>query len=100
MRFNKENNTDLFVGQFCTSKQGRDKDKLYIVYEHVDEDYVLLVDGKIRRVENPKKKNIKHLQKINDIIDNFEDDKKNNKITNEIIKRYITLKKEALINVK
>lgn len=100
MRFNKESKTDLYLGQFCRSKQGRDKDKLYIVYELVDEDYLLVVDGKYKTLSKPKKKNKKHLQKINDIIDDFEKDKLENTLTNEYIKRKIKLKEEALINVE
>jgi ribosomal protein L14E/L6E/L27E len=100
MRFNKENKTDLYLGQFCISKQGRDKDKLYIVYELVNEDYVLVVDGDFKKLTNPKKKNIKHLQKINDIIDDFEKEKLKKTLTDEYLKREIKLKKERLINVK
>lgn len=100
MIFNRESKTDLLVGQLCSSKQGRDKNKLYIIYEIVDEDYVLVVDGNKKTIENPKKKNIKHLQKINDIVENFYEDIKVNKLKNEDIKRIIKLKKEVFVNVK
>lgn len=79
-------------GQFCTSKQGRDKDKVYVIYEIVDEDYVLLVDGIYKNIKNPKKKNIKHLQIINDKIDEFETLKNESKLHDFMIKRFIKLK--------
>lgn len=52
---------DLKLGQVVKSKQGRDKGKLYLVYQIISENYVLLVDGNKRTVERPKKKKIKHL---------------------------------------
>lgn len=100
MRFEGENKTDLLVGQFCISKQGRDKGKLYIVYEIVDEDYVLLLDGKYRKIKNPKKKNIKHLQRINDIVKDFKYNIIQNNLDDVKIKRLIKLKERTLINVK
>lgn len=91
MIFNKDK-TALSLGQFCISKQGRDKDKIYIVYEIVDEDYVLLINGNDRKIENPKKKNRKHLQKINDWFDDFKTLKNENKLDDIKIKRFIKLK--------
>ena len=54
---------DTNPGQLVFSKAGRDKGKKFIITA-VDKDsgYVYIVDGKLRRVENPKKKKIKHLE--------------------------------------
>ncbi len=49
------------------SKAGRDKGKKFVVIEIIDEAFVLIADGVLRRVEKPKKKKIKHLE-ISDII--------------------------------
>lgn len=92
MKLNTIKKCELSIGQFCYSKQGRDKGKVFIVYENVDEDYVLLVNGEEKKISNPKKKNKRHLQKINDIINNFEKMKSDNKIDDLIIKRYIKMK--------
>lgn len=48
---------DTNPGQLVFSKAGRDKGKKFIITA-VDKDsgYVYIVDGKLRRVENPKKK--------------------------------------------
>lgn len=56
---------ELEVGQFVKSRAGRDKDKVFIVLSIIDEQYVYLVDGDLRKLENPKKKKIKHLKKLN-----------------------------------
>lgn len=50
-------------GMLAKSKAGHDKGKNYIIYE-VDEAYVYLVDGIIRKIENPKRKKRKHMQVI------------------------------------
>ena len=62
-------------GQIVISKCGRDKGKAFIVFKLSDEnynifnnaelsqfDYVFIADGKIRKIENLKKKKIKHIE--------------------------------------
>ena len=56
----------------------------------VDENYVYLVDGDIRKVENPKKKKIKHVELTRFFDGNIAERIANkNKITNQDIKRVI-----------
>lgn len=50
-------------GMLAKSKAGHDKGKVYVIYE-MDETYVYLVDGRIRMIENPKRKKRKHVQII------------------------------------
>ena len=89
MNFKIDDRCDLLVGQFCISKSGRDKGNIYIVYKIVNEDSVLLVNGKNKTIKNPKKKNVKHLQKINQNVKNFEIDVIEGKIKDLDIKRII-----------
>lgn len=89
MNFKIDDRCDLLVGQFCISKSGRDKGNIYIVYKIVNEDSVLLVNGKNKTIKNPKKKNVKHLQKINQNVKNFEIDMIEGKIKDLDIKRII-----------
>ena len=49
------------LGSVVQSLAGKDKDKLFIVSNILNEQYVHLVDGKNRTLLNPKKKKIKHL---------------------------------------
>ena len=49
---------------FAQSKAGHDKDEIYYVYAEEDAD-VILVNGKNRTIEYPKKKRKKHVQPIN-----------------------------------
>lgn len=52
-------------GQLVISKSGRDKGRMFLVSAVLDEQFVSLVDGKLRRLEKPKRKKIIHLQATN-----------------------------------
>ncbi len=78
------------VGEYVQSRAGRDKDKIFIVTSILDEIYVTVADGDLRRVENPKKKKLKHLNPINKISDEIADKLNNNKkVTNLSVRREI-----------
>ena len=47
----------------AVSRAGHDKDTLYVVLE-MDDTYCSLADGKRRRLENPKKKKLMHVQLV------------------------------------
>ena len=53
------------IGTVVRSKAGRDKGKAYCVYKIVDKDFVELINGDLRKIENPKRKRIKHLDILN-----------------------------------
>lgn len=93
MRINNNKSCDLSVGQIVKSKSGRDKGECFIVYEILDDEYVLLVDGKLRKLDKPKKKKVKHLQKYNEIIENFDQIKNEINFNDALIRRLITSKK-------
>ncbi len=77
-------------GEYVVSRAGRDKDRIFIVLSVVDDLYVTVADGDLRRVENPKKKKIKHLNPINKISDEIADKLNNNKkVTNLSVRREI-----------
>ncbi|MBE6692020.1 MAG: RNA-binding protein [Ruminococcaceae bacterium] len=53
------------LGHLVVSLAGRDKDCVCaVVGISDDEGYVLIADGRIRKVESPKKKKLKHLKPI------------------------------------
>ena len=51
------------TGLLASSKAGHDKDKIYVIIKE-DAEYVWLSDGKIKTMDNPKKKRKKHIQII------------------------------------
>lgn len=79
---------EISAGQIVTSKAGRDKDRIFIVIDIVDEQYVLIADGDLRKVDKPKKKKVKHLAKHNKISQEVKNRiDRNEKITNLILRR-------------
>lgn len=55
---------EIKAGCIVISKSGRDKGKLFVVVD-VQDRYVYIADGKLRKIEKPKKKNKQHLQLTN-----------------------------------
>ena len=66
------------LGQVVYSKQGRDSGRYYAVVEIVDETYVKIADGKLRRVKSPKLKKVKHLKTKGDMLDKISEKLKQN----------------------
>jgi len=59
--------TGLVPGQIVRSVAGHDKGGIFFVIKNIDDDYVLVADGDLRRIEKPKKKNVRHLQPFNKV---------------------------------
>ncbi len=74
--------SNLVPGQLVKSTQGRDRGQWMIILEVLDDDYVLLCDGKIRKIEKPKKKKLKHISKTNIIFDDLQKKIIQNNISN------------------
>ena len=53
---------DIYPGMVVESTAGRDKDRYFVVLSCVPEGYCYLADGKVRKVDMPKKKKMKHLR--------------------------------------
>lgn len=51
---------DIYPGRVVKSKAGRDKDNYFVIMS-VEDSFCYVCDGKIRKVDTPKKKKIKHL---------------------------------------
>ena len=62
--------SSIKVGDLVESLAGRDKGKILIVIK-TEKEYAYLVDGKLRKVQNPKKKKFKHIKSV--LVANFND---------------------------
>lgn len=78
----------IVPGQIVKSKAGHDMYKHFVVTEVLDKDYVLIADGKSRKIDNPKKKKITHLIFLNDNAFKIEDFTLTDKFLNKLTKRY------------
>ena len=50
------------IGDIVESKLGHDKTKKYIIFEVINDRFLMVVNGKIRSLDKPKIKNVKHLK--------------------------------------
>ena len=56
------NKYPIEVGAVVISRMGRDEGRSFVVIQEVDDDFVLLADGKLRTMDHLKKKRRKHLK--------------------------------------
>ncbi len=63
--------SNLELGQVVKSIAGRDKGEYFVVLQIGPDPFVYIADGCRRRVESPKRKNIKHLQPLNTVIEDI-----------------------------
>ena len=54
---------DISKSDIIVSLAGRDKGKFFYVID-TEENYVLIADGKGRKLENPKRKKLKHVRRV------------------------------------
>jgi len=69
------------VGQVIKCTSGREVNRLFFIIKIVDDKYVLISDGKKRKLDRPKLKKVKHL-KLYEIF--------NDKVKNKIVSEQIT----------
>lgn len=85
-------------GCYALSKTGHDKGNIYVILKETDE-YVYLVDGKHKLIDNPKKKNIKHIEVLKHIDKDLSEKINNNtEIKNEEIKRSLKCYRKDINN--
>jgi large subunit ribosomal protein L14e len=82
----------ITAGEIVKSRAGRDAGRYFVVKEIIDDSYVLIVDGSLRKLEKPKKKKVKHVEPTGDVIDGLvpELTDQGGRITNKEINRVIS----------
>ncbi|MGE5417893.1 MAG: RNA-binding protein [Acidobacteriota bacterium] len=53
------------IGRLVISKAGRDQGKAFVIIKVVNDRFVMVADGDLRPLDNPKLKSMKHLQVTN-----------------------------------
>ena len=77
---------DITAGSAVYSRAGRDKGELLIALA-VENGYAYLADGNKRRVENPKKKKLKHLNRTNFVSETIAAAAADGKVENHMIRK-------------
>mgnify|MGYP000995353674 FL=1 len=78
-----ESTRDLRIGQIVKSKAGRDKGRVFLICRIIDEQYVLVCDGDLRKLNNPKKKKVKHLMIYKTVLTEFAEKLQRNENLND-----------------
>lgn len=85
-----DSTTEMAVGQVVKSRAGRDRDTIFLVLEIIDHESVFIVDGNLRKLENPKRKKVKHLIVYNKVISELQEAEENKiEINNSYIRKLL-----------
>ena len=55
------NRPPVQLGSVVLSRAGHNNGRYFVVVGQADDEHVLIADGRLRKVESPKKKKLKHL---------------------------------------
>lgn len=58
----------LNIGSVVRANAGRDKGNFFVVTS-IDKDFCTIADGKSRKLDKPKRKNLKHIRPTNSMIE-------------------------------
>jgi len=78
---------EICKGSLVYSRAGRDKGTLFLVLR-AEGEYVYLTDGDTRRVEKPKRKKLKHINKTNTVCEMDFDN-----VTNSDVRKALLVKR-------
>lgn len=86
------------IGQVVTSRAGRDSGRLYVVTDVLDDRFVLVADGDVRRLKKPKKKNKRHLLFHDTVIDEVAEGIANRRrVSDRLLKELLDGVRSALV---
>ena len=61
------------IGSIVVSKAGRDQGRLFLVVEEVDDDFVMIANGGLRKMDHLKKKRRRHLKPTGTVVQALRD---------------------------
>lgn len=77
------------VGQLVIATAGRDANKKFVITCIINDQYVYISDGDTRKLENPKKKKLKHLRLTDCVSQEIAEGLQRKTITNSVINKCI-----------
>lgn len=83
---------NLKAGDITVSRAGHDAGRVYLVVKIVGEDFCLASDGRLRKLDNPKVKRFKHLDKVDereDLLEALEKGNITDKAVSAELKKYL-----------
>ena len=94
------NRLPVETGSVVRSKAGRDQGRLFLVVEEVDDDFVMIANGDLRRMDRLKKKRRKHLKPTATVIQALRDRlSRGEKVEDHELRAWLREEEEKLVQV-
>ena len=94
------NRLPVEIGSFVISKAGRDQGRLFLVVGELDDDFVLIANGELRRMDRLKKKRRKHLKPTGTVVQALVDRISNGeKVEDHELRAWLREEEEKLVQV-
>jgi len=86
------------VGQVIKCTSGREVNRLFFIIKIVDDKYVLISDGKKRKLDRPKLKKVKHLKLYGIFNDEVKNKIVSEQITDAFLRAELTKSKDIIFD--
>ena len=94
------NRLPVETGSVVRSKAGRDQGRLFLVVEEVDDDFVMIANGDLRKMDRQKKKRRKHLKPTGTVIQALKDRlSRGEKVEDHELRAWLREEEEKLVQV-
>lgn len=94
------NKMPVALGSIVISKAGRDQGRLFLVVEEVDDDFVMIANGDLRKLDRLKKKRRKHLKPTGTVVRAFIDRlSRGEKVEDHELRAWLREEEEKLVQV-
>ena len=88
------------IGSVVISKAGRDRGRAFLVVGVVDDDFVMVANGALRKMDRQKKKRRKHLKPTGTVVGAFRDRlSKGEKVEDHELRAWLREEEEKLVQV-
>lgn len=88
------------VGSVVVSKAGRDVGRLFLVVAEVDDDFVMVANGALRKMDRQKKKRRKHLKPTGAVVQALRDRLSQGKpVEDHELRTWLSEEEEKLVQV-
>ena len=88
------------IGSVVRSMAGRDQGRLFIVIQEIDDDFVLIANGRLRGMDRLKKKRRRHLKAIGAVVEELRGRlAEGGKVEDHEIRSWLVKEEEKLVQV-
>lgn len=90
----------LIVGSVVRSMAGRDQGRLFVVVRELDEDFVMVANGRLRGMDHLKKKRRKHLKPTGSVVEELRSRlAQGGKVEDHEVRSWLMKEEEKLVQV-